>query len=155
MIVLKWIIIVGAIGYLGCLVALFFAQRALLFPIPQTVRTSPEAAGFPEAEEHVLTTADGEKIIIWHVPAKPGHAVVVYFPGNADLLAGRVSRFRGITSDGTGLVAVSYRGYAGSSGQRARQDCFWTPRRPMPSQQRDTSPIESSSGAFRLAAGLR
>ena len=117
MIVLKWIISVGAIGYLGCLVALFFAQRALLFPIPQTVRTSPEAAGFPEAEEHILTTADGEKIIIWHVPAKPGHAVVVYFPGNADLLAGRVSRFRGITCDGTGLVALSYRGYAGSSGE--------------------------------------
>ncbi len=113
MTILKWIISVGAIGYLGCLVALFFAQRALLFPIPQTVRTSPEAAGFPEAEEHILTTADGEKIIIWHVPAKPGHAVVVYFPGNADLLAGRVSRFRGITCDGTGLVALSYRGYAG------------------------------------------
>ena len=117
MIVLKWIIGVGAVGYLGCLVALFFAQRALLFPIPQTVRTSPEAAGFPEAEEHILTTADGEKIVIWHVPAKPGHAVVIYFPGNADLLAGRVSRFRGITSDGTGLVALSYRGYAGSSGE--------------------------------------
>ena len=98
MTVLKWIISVGAIGYLGCLVALFFAQRALLFPIPQTVRTSPQAAGFPEAEEHILTTADGEKIMIWNVPAKPGHAVVIYFPGNADLLAGRVSRFRGITS---------------------------------------------------------
>ena len=46
MMVLKWIIIVGAIGYLGCLVALFFAQRALLFPIPQTVRTSPQAPAF-------------------------------------------------------------------------------------------------------------
>src|ERR1700709_1898485 len=117
MTVLKWLIIVAAIGYLGGLAALFVAQRSFLFPIPQTVRTAPAAAGFPEAEEHLLTTADGEDVIVWHVPAKPGHAVVIYFPGNGDFLAGLVGRFRAITSDGTGLVALSYRGYAGSSGR--------------------------------------
>jgi hypothetical protein len=77
--------------------------------------------GFPEAEERVLDTADGEKVIVWHVPAKPGHAVVVYFPGNGDTLAWLVGRFRAITADGTGLVALSYRGYAGSSGQPGEQ----------------------------------
>jgi uncharacterized protein len=117
MTVLKWLVVLASIGYLGGLAALYFAQRSFIFPIPLTARTAPEAAGFPEAEEQVLTTADGEKVIIWHVPAKPGHAVVVYFPGNGDFLAGRVGRFRGMTSDGTGLVALSYRGYAGSSGQ--------------------------------------
>jgi fermentation-respiration switch protein FrsA (DUF1100 family) len=121
MTVLKWMIIVVSIGYLGGLAALFFAQRALLFPIPQTVRTSPEAAGFPEAEEHILTTADGEKIIIWHVPAKPGHPVVLYFHGNGDFLAGFFGRFRGVIANGTGIVALSYRGYAGSSGQPSEQ----------------------------------
>jgi fermentation-respiration switch protein FrsA (DUF1100 family) len=116
MIVLKWLVVVAAVGYLGGLVVLFLAQRSLVFPIPQTVRTAPEAAGFPQAEEHILTTADGEKVIVWHVPAKPGRAVVIYFPGNGDFLAGGVGRWRGITADGTGLVALSYRGYAGSSG---------------------------------------
>src|SRR2546430_10243048 len=113
---LKWLVVVVAVGYLGGLVAVFLMQRTFLFPIPQTIRTAPDAAGFPEAEEHILTTADGERVIVWHVPAKPGHQVVIYFPGNGDFLAGLVSRFRGITSDGTGLVALSYRGYAGSSG---------------------------------------
>jgi fermentation-respiration switch protein FrsA (DUF1100 family) len=117
MTILKWLVILVSIGYLGGLAVLFFKQRDFLFPIPQTVRTAPEAAGLPEAEEHVLPTADGEKVIVWHVPAKPGHAVVLYFPGNGDFLAGSVSRFRDITSDGTGLVALSYRGYAGSTGQ--------------------------------------
>src|SRR4030088_902434 len=117
MTILKWIVALASIGYLGGLAALFFLQRSFVFPIPQTVRTSPEAAGFPEAEEHILATADGENVIIWHVPAKPGHAVVLYFPGNGDFLAGLVGRFRTITSDGTGLVALSYRGYAGSSGR--------------------------------------
>src|SRR6202163_895613 len=117
MIVLKWLVILAVVGYLGGLAVVFFKQREFIFPIPQTLRTAPKAAGFPEAEEHVLTTADGEKVIIWHVPAQPGHAVILYFPGNGDFLAGRISRFRGMVSDGTGLVALSYRGYAGSGGQ--------------------------------------
>jgi fermentation-respiration switch protein FrsA (DUF1100 family) len=117
MTVLKWLVGLAAFGYLGGLALLFFAQRAFIFPIPQTVRTAPEAAGFREAEEHILTAADGEKVIVWHVPAEPGHAVVIYFPGNGDVLAGCVGRFRDITSGGTGLVALSYRGYAGSSGR--------------------------------------
>jgi fermentation-respiration switch protein FrsA (DUF1100 family) len=117
MIVLKWIIIVVAGGYLCALVVLLFAQRSIIFPIPQTMRTTPEAAGFPQAEEHILPTADGEKVIVWHVPAKPGHPVVLYFHGNGDYLAGFFGRFRDMTSDGTGIVALSYRGYAGSSGQ--------------------------------------
>jgi uncharacterized protein len=121
MTILKWLLLFVAIVYVGGLAALFFAQRSFIFPIPQTVRVTPDAAGFPEAEEHFLTTADGEKVIVWHVPAKPGHAVVIYFPGNGDYLAGCVSRFRDITSDGTGLVALSYRGYAGSSGQPSEQ----------------------------------
>ncbi len=113
---LKWIVIVLAVVYLGGMAVLYFKQREMLFPIPPVGRTAPDAAGLPQAEEHVLTTADGEKVIVWHVPAKPGHAVVLFFPGNGDFLAGRVSRFKGITSDGTGLVALSYRGYAGSTG---------------------------------------
>ena len=116
MTVLKWIAIVVAAFYLAGLVLLFAKQRSMLFPIPTTERIAPAAAGFPEAEEHVLTASDGEKVIVWHVPPKPGHAVVLFYHGNGDFLAGRVSRFKGITADGTGLVALSYRGYAGSTG---------------------------------------
>src|ERR1700754_279501 len=121
MTVLKWIVIVIAVIYLAAVAVLYFKQREMLFPIPPVGRTPPDAAGFPEAEEHVLTTADGEKVIVWHVPAKPGHAVVLFFPGNGDFLAGGVSRFKAVTSDGTGLVALSYRGYAGSSGAPSEQ----------------------------------
>jgi uncharacterized protein len=121
MTILKWLVALALIGYVGFLAVFYFMQRAFLFPIPQTVRTAPEAAGYPEAEEHVLTTGDGEKIIVWHVPARPGRSVVIFFPGNGDFLAGRVGWFRDIVADGTGLVAVSYRGYAGSSGHPSEQ----------------------------------
>src|SRR6202171_5249059 len=94
MTVLKWLLIVVSVSYLAGVAVVFFKQRSMLFPIPPVGRTAPDAAGFPEAEEHLLTTADGEKVIVWHVPAKPGHAGVVYFPGNVDFLAGCVGRFR-------------------------------------------------------------
>src|ERR1700704_3778148 len=117
MTVLKWLVILASVGYLGGLAVLFVVQQAFVFPIPQTVRTAPEAAGLPEAEEHVLTTADGEKVIVWHVPARPGRPVVLYFHGNGDYLAGFFGRFRDLIADGTGVVALSYRGYAGSTGK--------------------------------------
>jgi uncharacterized protein len=121
MTVLKWIVIVAALGYLGALAALFFSQRAFIFPVPSTTRTPPRAAGFPQAEEHVLSTSDGERVIVWHVAPAPGGHVVIYCPGNGDTLAGSVGRFREITADGTGLIALSYRGYAGSSGRPSEQ----------------------------------
>ncbi|MBC9881464.1 alpha/beta hydrolase [Bradyrhizobium sp. INPA01-394B] len=121
MTVLKWIAVVVAASYLAGLVLLFAKQRSLLFPVPTTERTAPAAAGFPQAEEQILTTSDGEQVIVWHVPAKPGRPVVLFFPGNGDFLAGRVNRFRGITADGTGLVALSYRGYAGSTSAPSEQ----------------------------------
>ncbi|MGH6713622.1 MAG: alpha/beta hydrolase [Bradyrhizobium sp.] len=113
---LKWLLIVVSAGYTCGLAALFFAQRSFLFPIPTAQRTSPQAAGFPEAEEHALATADGERVIVWHVPAKPGRPVLLYFHGNGDFLAGFFGRFRDLITDGTGIVALSYRGYAGSTG---------------------------------------
>lgn len=121
MTVLKWLLIIIAAGYACGLVGLFFAQRAVLFPAPTSARTAPQAAGFPDAEEHILTTADGEKVILWYVPARPGRPVVLYFHGNGDFLAGFFGRFRSIIADGTGVVVLSYRGYAGSTGKPSEQ----------------------------------
>lgn len=118
---LKWIPILASLGYLLVLAALFFAQRSFVFPVPSTTRTPPRAAGYPQAEEHVLSTSDNERVIVWHVAPASGRHVVIYLPGNGDTLAGSVGRFRDITSAWTGLVALSYRGYAGSSGTPSEQ----------------------------------
>ena len=121
MTVLKWIVVLAGFFYVGVVVAMYFAQRSFIYPIPTTTRTPPQAAGLAQAEEQFLTTADGERVIVWHVAPQPGRRVVVYFPGNGDTLAGSASRFEAIISDGTGLVALSYRGYAGSSGSPSEQ----------------------------------
>jgi fermentation-respiration switch protein FrsA (DUF1100 family) len=116
MVALKWLLIVVVLGYGGFIALLFFFQRAMMYPAPQTARTAPEAAGFPQAQEVFLDTKDGEKVIVWHVPPQAGKPVVIFFHGNGEVLAWRVARFRNLTADGTGLVALSFRGYGGSTG---------------------------------------
>jgi len=113
---LKWIAILLAAGYLGLAALMYLAQRALMY-FPETVRTAPAAAGLPQAEEVVLDTADGEKVIVWHIAPRGERPVVLYFHGNGGALQHRVPRFRKLAADGVGLVALSYRGYAGSSGK--------------------------------------
>jgi hypothetical protein len=114
---LKWIFVVALLAYVGLVALLYLAQRAMMYPIPQKIRVAPAEAGFPQAEEIVLDTQDGEKIIAWHVPTRGNKPVVIYFHGNGDILAWREPRFRKLTEDGTGLIAVSFRGYGGSTGQ--------------------------------------
>jgi uncharacterized protein len=112
---LKWIFIGGLLAYVSFVAALYFGQRSLLY-FPTTRRTAPSDAGFPQATEVILDTSDGEKVIAWHVAPKPDKPIVLFFHGNGDFLAGRVDRFREITNAGVGLLALSYRGYAGSTG---------------------------------------
>jgi hypothetical protein len=95
---------------------MFFAQRALMY-FPERVRTSPAAAGLPHAQEITLDAADGERIIAWHVLPRDGKPVVIYFHGNGGALRLRVDRFARLVAEGVGLLAVSYRGYGGSTGR--------------------------------------
>jgi fermentation-respiration switch protein FrsA (DUF1100 family) len=113
---LKSILIIAVLGYVALAALLYFAQRALMY-FPERFRTAPAAAGLPQASEVVLDTKDGEKVIVWHVPPRGDKSVVLYFHGNGGALSYRAERFRDLIADGTGLVALSYRGYGGSSGR--------------------------------------
>jgi fermentation-respiration switch protein FrsA (DUF1100 family) len=114
--ILKWLLIVAFAGYGLVATIAYFAQRALMY-FPDKARTAPAAAGLPQAEEVVLTTSDGERVIVWHVAPQGDRPVVLYFQGNAATLRERAARFEWIVADGTGLLALSYRGYGGSTGR--------------------------------------
>jgi len=94
---------------------MYFAQRTLMY-LPERQRVSPADAGLPNVEEIVLDTADGEKVVVWYAPPKQDFPLVLYFHGNAGALRHRTERFRALIDAGSGLVALSYRGYGGSSG---------------------------------------
>ena len=58
-----WLAGIAIIGYAGLVLTLYVVQRDMLYVPPQKFRTAPAAAGFPQAEEIILNTQDGEKII--------------------------------------------------------------------------------------------
>lgn len=113
---LKWYLTFALVFYGGFVALLYLAQRSLQY-FPESYRTAPAAAGLLEAEEAVVDTADGERVLLWHVPPRGDKPVILYFHGNGGALRYRVDRFRALIADGTGLIAVSYRGYGGSTGR--------------------------------------
>ena len=114
---LKPFVVLGLAGYLIMLGLLYVRQRELIYP-RDPARPDLAAAGLAAAEEAIVVTADGERLVAWIVPPRAGKPVLLYFHGNAGNLGrtGRTGRFRALTEDGTGLFAVSYRGYGGSTG---------------------------------------
>jgi fermentation-respiration switch protein FrsA (DUF1100 family) len=115
MLILQWIVMLTGGGYLAFVTLLYLGQRQFLFH-PQSAHPSPAAAGLPEAEEAVIDTADGERVIVWQRPPRGAKPLVIYFHGNAEIVASRAGRHRELTAGGIGLVALSYRGYMGSTG---------------------------------------
>jgi fermentation-respiration switch protein FrsA (DUF1100 family) len=112
---LKWLLIAALAGYGGLLALMYVFQRALLY-FPDAAHTLPAQAGLPQAEEVTLQSDDGERLIAWYVPAREAKKLVLYFQGNAGGLNLRADRFYWLTTDGTGLLALRYRGYGGSTG---------------------------------------
>ncbi len=87
-------------------------ERFALYPFDP--RSAPPPAGMTETRLH---TEDGETLVIWSAPPKPGKALVVYFHGNAGNLAARSGRFEAFMRQGFGIVAAGYRGSSGSTGK--------------------------------------
>ena len=112
---LRWLI--AAVVLYGGFVALLYVAQRLLQYFPERPRTSPSAVDLAEAEETVLNTSDGERVIVWHVLPRGEQPVFLYFHGNGGSLCWRAERFRALIVDGSGLIALSYRGYGGSSGR--------------------------------------
>jgi fermentation-respiration switch protein FrsA (DUF1100 family) len=94
---------------------MYFAQRALLYPgvssaadaLLATVRWGGRVA---------IATPDGETLAALYVPASKGRPTVLFFPGNGDNVADYGFLGDLLSARGQGLLAVSYRGYPGSTG---------------------------------------
>jgi fermentation-respiration switch protein FrsA (DUF1100 family) len=114
MVSLKWTLMLAAAGYVAFVAFLYFAQRSMLYH-PRPIHVTPAAVGLPVTEETVATS-DGERVILWHAPPQDDKPVVIYFPGNAEIVAMRAAHHRALLADGIGLIALSYRGYMGSTG---------------------------------------
>ncbi len=114
---LKALLVALVLGYIAVLGLLYTMQRVMMYP-RNPARAEVASANLPGVEEVSFGSADGEKLIAWVVPPREGRPVLLFFHGNAGNFGRMVrqARFRALAEDGTGLFAVNYRGYGGSSG---------------------------------------
>jgi fermentation-respiration switch protein FrsA (DUF1100 family) len=111
----KSFVVISIVAYAAAALGMYAFQRKLQYH-PENKGLTPESVGISGASVETLTTADGEKIILWHAPAKPGMATILYFQGNAGEIGDRPLRFNYYHSRGFGVAYLSYRGFGGSSG---------------------------------------
>lgn len=110
------LLLVALCFYLAICAAMFGFQRALLYH-PDTSLADPVAVDLKGAAIEHLKTADGETLVAWWIaPRAPDKPVYLYFHGNGGNLTYRPNRFRLLSADGSGVMALSWRGYGGSTG---------------------------------------
>ncbi len=108
----------GFLGvYLAICAVMFFAQRALLYR-PDKARVPAAQSGIAAMTDIEIKTSDGETLAAWQLAAADAaKPVYLYLHGNGSNIANRAARFKIMTADGSGLLALSWRGYGGSTGQ--------------------------------------
>ena len=107
---------VASLTYLGTFAFLALQQRAMLYQ-PRVGFIAPALAGLSQIEILKLATGDGETLEAWYAaPREERFPLILYFHGNGGSLVDRENRFRKLTQHGYGLLAISYRGYGGSTG---------------------------------------
>lgn len=114
--------IIGGIAalYVGILIALFFAQRWMLFPMPRDATAKPPA-GFSAVR---LDTEDGLHLVGTYRAGSVTLPTILFFHGNGDSLAGAEVATRGLVAAGYGVLLVEYRGYGGNPGSPSEQGLY-------------------------------
>lgn len=106
---------VAVLGYVGACAYLFVVQRDYLYHPVAPGSAVPPGDG-PPIEALTITTADGERLVAWHLQAEAGRPTILFFNGNAAGLAVQEGRWRRIADQGVGFLVIAYRGYEGSTG---------------------------------------
>lgn len=103
------------LGYALLCLLVFVGQRHLLYhpdPAPLALGASIGARTLG------LRAADGESLVAWWLPPPDAQApVALYLHGNGANLDKRAARLKALQEDGAGVLALSWRGYGGSSGR--------------------------------------
>jgi len=101
----------------------FWAGRAAFYP-----QKFPE--GYWDLQQHVgasdvwLQTSDGVRLHAWWIPRPEARVVTLFFHGNAGNLTHRADAMRQITSAGSALLILDYRGYGKSQGRPSEKGLY-------------------------------
>jgi fermentation-respiration switch protein FrsA (DUF1100 family) len=115
--------IVG-LAYVGMCLMVVFRQSRFVYHPDREESMTPGDVGLPY-EEVRLTTADGETLAAWFVPAGNDHAPVLLFcHGNAGDRADRVGTVALMHDMGFAVLLFDYRGYGSSTGRPSENGTY-------------------------------
>ena len=120
-----------ALEVAGALVVLvgvvwMFRERitdAMLFHPGRGQPRTPAAVGL-EHEAIGLTADDGIRTQAWWIPGDGTGPVIVFFHGNAGVMADRLENARALTELGTSVFMPEYRGYGDSEGRPSERGLY-------------------------------
>jgi hypothetical protein len=121
----RWLIVFGIVTFVPYFIligALYFSQRGLqYFPTPLAER--PSISGLA-IQDVLIRTPDGEALQAWYEPAQPGKPTILFLHGNGGRLSQGKYRYARMHDAGAGWLALSYRGYGGSTGRPTEEGLF-------------------------------
>lgn len=114
---LLFVPLIAVLAYAALVGLIYISQRAILYPGAGAAFALPDLAGHaPWGEAVSIETPDGELLYALHSAAEAGRPTVLFFLGNADWVGNYRFLAEALGRRGLGLLAVAYRGYAGSTG---------------------------------------
>jgi uncharacterized protein len=105
----------AAAAYLILMGYMYVKQRDFQYH-PNAAKVDPASLGLSTVSAIEIPTVDGERLLAWHSPAPPGRPTILYFHGNGGGISGRPNKIGHFIKAGFGILALSYRGYEGSTG---------------------------------------
>jgi fermentation-respiration switch protein FrsA (DUF1100 family) len=105
--------LMAAFAYVSIVGLMYFSQRALVYP---GASDSPAPVHPSWGENISIRTPDGETLHGLFSKSLSRKASVLFFLGNADRVSNYGFLAQALAARGIGLLAISYRGYPGSTG---------------------------------------
>lgn len=114
---MAWVLAIFAGVYVAVCLILRAMSRQLLYR-PWKFLIDPRLCAVDKVDLVDIHPSEDERLYVWHrAPTVPGAPVIVYFDGNRGNISIWNRRWRRIAASGAGFIALSYRGYGGSTRQ--------------------------------------
>lgn len=113
------------LAYGGIAALLFFSQENLAYypQIGREIQSTPRDHGL-DYEPLTLTTADGERLGAWFIPARHAHGTALILHGNAGNISHRMDTIAMFHRLGYSVLIFDYRGYGRSTGQPSEEGLY-------------------------------
>lgn len=109
--------------YLLILGHIYVNQQNMLYE-PDTTVVAPDVKGVSGIEDIRLRTPDGETLRAWYLPPDEGKPLILFLGGQGSGIHDQSDRYIHMHQEGVGFLALSYRGYAGSTGTPSEEGLF-------------------------------